>query len=1322
MIAWNSELRSTNPRKRLSIACFIGAIACCCMTAYGDGENAAQRLSRDAPAMRDVGAEANKALYCVGYAHLDTQWRWDFVKTIDDYIRATLDDNFALFERHPEYVFSFTGSVRYEMMKEYYPKRYERLKQYIADNRWFVSGSSVDEGDVNVPSPESIIRQVLYGNLFFKREFGEGSVDFMLPDCFGFPASMPSIWAHCGLLGFSTQKLTWGSAVGIPFPIGVWEGPDGAGVIAALDPGPYSGGIKGRVDQNADWLRRVQRNGQLYGVWADYHYYGVGDIGGAPNEADVQNYVASQAAPDRRMDIVLSSSDQLFRDITPKLRERLPRFRGDMLLTEHSAGTLTSQSYMKRWNRKAEQLADAAERAAVAGWWLGQTEYPRKKLKRAWVRLLANQMHDILPGTSIPRAYRYSWNDDVLAQNQFAQVLTGAAGDVASCMDTRVEGTPLLVFNPLAIERSDVVEATVMVKTATAVRVFGPDSKEAPSQIIDRDGDAFHILFIASAAANGFAVYDVQPAKTPFDDGNGPTADERSLENETYRIRFNETGDVESIVDKRFDQDRELLARPASLVFTHERPGTYPAWNMDWADRKNPPAGKVDGAPSWRIVERGPVRATLAVTRHARDSTFTQMVRLTRGDSGRVIEWDATIDWQATECALKASFPLTVGNPEATYNWGLGTIARGNNEPVKYEVPSHEWFDLTDANGDYGVTVLEDSKFGSDKPADNELRLTLLYTPGVRRSFMDQHSQDWGVHQIRYGLYGHERDWRDAKSEWRGRRFNQPLRAFTVDKHAGPLGRTFTLMRCDSPQVDIRAIKLGEQRDAVIVRVGELWGRCADNIRLEFAADIESAQIVDGQERTLEKIAPDRRELTFNLPPFGVRAFAVKLASPSIKSPDRLPSSVIDLPFDTDVASRDDDRTDGAMDAQGRTYPGELLPAERIDGNVRFKLGPSKAGQPQAVTCRGQTIQLGDVRGNQIHLLAAATDDVDATFRVGAERHELGIQAWTGFIGQWYDRVFDRTFGEVDFRCDGKVVAIKPAYIKRDDVAWFATHRHHPESGNEAYRFAYIYHYVLPRTDAKVKELTLPYDERVRIFAASMADGESVASAALLYDDFDDARPIAIRHDYGGEKETVFADLQPIASVSAGRVPDFAGLPIGQPRGDDDVDQSGGHEFDFVVYAPNEKLAIHSGSGVVDGKLPRLNDGEVAQNNDDTKRCVWYDNEGRFTIDLKSPRALEHISTYSWHVSNRAPQYFSVWGSRESEMPDPGFKPGESGAWELIAVVDTRSAGQGGVHATRIDRRGEPIGPYRHLLWICENVGQGTFLTEIDIDFAKPSP
>ena len=111
----------------------------------------------------------DKVLYTIGYAHLDTEWNWDYPTTINEYIWNTMNDNFKLFEKYPDYVFNFTGSRRYGMMKEYYPESYKKVKDYIAAGRWFVSGSSVDEGEANISSSESVIRQVLYGNLYFKR-------------------------------------------------------------------------------------------------------------------------------------------------------------------------------------------------------------------------------------------------------------------------------------------------------------------------------------------------------------------------------------------------------------------------------------------------------------------------------------------------------------------------------------------------------------------------------------------------------------------------------------------------------------------------------------------------------------------------------------------------------------------------------------------------------------------------------------------------------------------------------------------------------------------------------------------------------------------------------------------------------------------------------------------------------------------------------------------------------------------------------------------------------------------------------------------------
>lgn len=183
----------------------------------------------------------DKVLYTIGYAHLDTEWNWEYPTTINEYIKNTMQDNFKLLEKYPDYVFNFTGSRRYNMMKEYYPDSYKKVKDYINQGRWYISGSSVDEGEANISSSESVLRQVLYGNLYFKREFNKESFDYMLPDCFGFVSTLPSVWSHAGLLGFSTQKLTWRSTNGVPFNIGVWEGPDGKGLLAALNATDYTG-------------------------------------------------------------------------------------------------------------------------------------------------------------------------------------------------------------------------------------------------------------------------------------------------------------------------------------------------------------------------------------------------------------------------------------------------------------------------------------------------------------------------------------------------------------------------------------------------------------------------------------------------------------------------------------------------------------------------------------------------------------------------------------------------------------------------------------------------------------------------------------------------------------------------------------------------------------------------------------------------------------------------------------------------------------------------------------------------------------------------
>ena len=1075
---------------------------------------------------RPVDLSHGRNLYVVGYAHLDTQWRWTYPLAIRDYLANTLHDNFALFEKYPNYVFNFSGSRRYEMMQEYYPTEFLKLKDYVAAGRWFPAGSSVDEGDSNVPSGESLVRHVLYGNRYFRREFGLASEEFMLPDCFGFPAALPSVLAHAGVKGFSTQKLTWGSAVGIPFKVGVWVGPDGRSVVAALDPGAYTGRVTGDLSTNESWLKRIEATGQMSGAFVDYHYYGTGDRGGAP-VADSVRWVERSLVSGGPVRVINAPADRMFKDLQPEQIAKLPRYQGELLLTEHSAGSITSEAYMKRWNRKNELLADAAERASVAALWLGGAPYPAKKLYDAWDLLLGSQMHDMLPGTSHPKAYEYCWNDEILAANQFAAVLEDAAGTVTSALDTRGDGVALAVYNPLSIERDDIVEAEVAFPGATpaALNAIAPDGAVAPAQIIGRVGDNLKVLFLARVPSVGFAVYSLRPAAAGQAAASPLTATNSTLENARYRVALDTEGDVASIVDKLNNQ--ELLSAPARLSFHSEKPKAYPAWNMDWTDRQKPPRGYVEGPAQVRVVESGPVRVALEVEREAQGSRFIQTIRLGAGGAGDRVEFTTRIDWQTSESSLKAVFPLSAANPLATYDGQLGTVMRGNNDPKKYEVPQHQWFDVTATDGSRGVAVLNDSKFGSDKPDDRTVRLTLLYSPGVRNYTQDQAVQDFGRHDILYALAAHNGDWRQGGVPAQAARLNQPLRAFQSPAHTGPLGRSFSLFKVSSGQVAIQAVKKAEDGDEMVIRLRELTGQPIRGMRVSAATPIAGAREIDGQERPLGAATVTQGELTCDLGGYGLRAFALKLAPAAAKLP--APAfAPVSLTYNDDVVSTNANRTDGRFDAAGGTFPAEQLPAKLVSEGVEFTLGPTTDGQTNAVAAHGQTLTLPAGNFNRLYLLAAADGDTPVRFQVDAHPVELTIQNWTGYIGQWDTRQWAGNPPDNVFNWIYDFSGLTPGYTKRAPVAWFSSHHHSPR-GDAYYEYCYLFKYRLD-LPAGAQSVTLPDDPHVRFFAASVASTthDDLRAAGPLYDRLDDHTPDAPAFSPAGGK---FADATAVTIV-----------------------------------------------------------------------------------------------------------------------------------------------------------------------------------------------
>jgi alpha-mannosidase len=1135
-------------------------------------------------------------LYVVPYAHLDTQWRWEFPQTISEYLLKTMRVNFDLIDKYPHYVFNWTGSNRYRLMKEYFPADYARVKKYVAAGRWFPAGSSVEEGDVNMPSAEAIIRQVLYGNTYFRQEFGKASAEYMLPDCFGFPASLPSLLAHAGVKGFSTQKLSSGwqpapkvggpdspeqTPMGIPFNVGLWEGPDGKTILAALNPGGYGSNIStdlskeptagggGRGGED-NWVTRVELDGEVTGVYADYKYVGTGDTGGATAEYTARILEAmvtksetvlgaaggrgggrggANAAPptpavpvrvgEGPLTVIPATADQMFLDIQPEMTTRMPRWKGDLELINHSAGSLTSEAIHKRWNRKNEILADEAEKASLAAAWLRSGRpYPQQRLNDAWTLVMGGHFHDSAAGTATPRAYEFIQNDDVIAMNQFAGVLTDATQTVASALDTQTKGTAVVVYNPLNIEREDVVEATIALPADTkAVRVTGPDGKQVPSQV---QGDK--VLFLAKAPSVGYAVYDVEPAaegmpstlKVNVRAGGGrggggrggaaANAAPTSIENDRYRVTLDNNGDVAGIFDKLVD--RELLSAPMRLAISNDHPSQWPAWNMDFDQEQAPPRAFVHGVTGGvRIKENGPARVTLEVTRtNTEGSHFVQSVSLSAGDAGNRVEFGEVIDWKTLYSNLKATFPLAASNEDATYNWGLGTVRRPSASERQFEVASHQWIDLTDRGGSYGATILTDCKNGSDKPNNNTLRLTLVRTPGVDSSYTDQANQDWGHHEMMFGIAGHRGDWRDGQTDWQAYRLNQPLIAFEAAKHSGELGKQFSLVTVSNPRIQIMALKKAELSDEVVLRMVELDGRPQQNVVVKFAGAIQAAREMNGQELPIAgNPTLANGTLVTNFTAYQPRTFALKLAAATSKAAPAS-SKPVTLTYDLSVSSNDDTKTVGGFDSKGNAIPAEMLPATIDFGPAQFKLAPAGTGKANAMVAKGQTLQLPAGQFNRVYLLAASSDgDQKATFKVGDKAVDLNIENWGGFIGQWDTRIWnlpsrdwassanhavwplapvaqDAARGRSEPRYPEDFVGMAPGYVKPADLAWYASHHHTAEGLNEPYQYSYLFAYAVD-LPAGSKTLTLPNNDKIRVLAVSVTDeGPLVKPAQLLYD------------------------------------------------------------------------------------------------------------------------------------------------------------------------------------------------------------------------------
>ena len=1049
------------------------------------------------------GKADQKTLFFISNSHLDSQWNWDVKTTINEYVRNTMEQNFTRLDKYPNLTFNFEGAIRYMWMKEYYPEQYAKLKTYVQNGRWHISGCAVDANDVMVSSAESIMRNWLYANQFFKKEFGvRGGYDVMLPDCFGFSYALPSLAKHCGFKGFHTAKLAWGSAGydQLP-PFGIWQGVDGSQIYAVYKPGAYDNHeqYNKNMANDSEMAAITADNYNKYGVAAEIRYVGPrSDRGGALQDnasssgENTPYWLNLSAQTNGAVKVRIATPDEIFDYLDQNKNQKYHVKDGELPMRTHGVGSYTSRTMLKLWNRRNELLADATEKSASLAQWLGVQTYPQTAINDAWVRNLWQAHHDGITGTSIPNAYLYSMNDYVLVNKTLANLLKTTTGNIVRAMDTQTEGMPVVVYNPLSFQRTDIVEARLtMPAKPEGLRVFDKDGKEVLSQISSYDDTTGEVVFLfaATVPSLGYAVYDVR-----FGEASHLTSSlqmnrrSRQLSNGNYRLTLSETGDPSLLIDLANNR-KVLSASQLQMIYDHE--DTWPSWEISYTDILRTPTA-VDENVSITKAEDGPLRKSFRVVKEKDGSQFVQYIRMNALDNR--IDIVSEVDWQSHERMLKANFQMAFNNPKATYDISLGTIERGNRTADCYEVQGHQWADMSTIDGSYGLSILNDCKYGWDKPTDSSLRLTLIHTPSTGNSYTHQAHQDLGVNLFTYSLFPHQGKWSELTQK-AASQLNQPLVAVAAPKHEGALGKEVEFLSVSTDQVAVKAVKKAEETNELIVRVYEWAGQQHDKVTLTFPKRVLSAREVNGLEEPIGSATTSANTLTFSISKYQPKTFAVTLAAATPPA-DKQTDVAVSLPYNVDMMSYESKKND-ALKSAPYAYPAELVPDVVTADGISFVMGNRSDGQENAVRCSGQTIDLPAAAGRKLYLLAASTEPTGTVgeFVVGDQTYQFEVPYYGG------------TLGQLDSPYNGGT------HYRKQDVALTTTHSHHI-SGNsdEQYRFLYMYRFAMTLPEG-ASQLKLPSNSSLMVYAATVSDTQA-----------DDIQPLTTLQTY--------IDYQELGSLS----------------------------------------------------------------------------------------------------------------------------------------------------------------------------------------------
>jgi alpha-mannosidase len=778
--------------------------------------------------------ESQFNLSAIGHAHIDTAWLWPLAETRRKCIRS-FSSALRYMDEYPDYKFACSQAQQYEWMKESQPELYARIKQKAKEGRFIPAGGSWVEPDCNIPSGESLVRQFLFGQRFFQQEFGITCSEFWEPDVFGYSAALPQILRGVGMPYFLTIKLSWSQFNKISSHTFWWEGLDGSRVLTHFPP---ADDYNAKADVK-DVLFSMTNYKDLERSNEAYMLFGFGDGGGGPNLAMLEQITRLRDV-DGLPRTEMRAPAEFFQRLEADARD-LTTWVGELYLELHR-GTYTTQAHNKRYNRRSELLLRDVEFLSAVAFATKGADYPTEVVNSLWKRVLTNQFHDIIPGSSIAEVYIDSTAD-------YEQVIA-AGGELREkaiqlLSDTK-SGSCVFVANTLDHPRTEVVELPQGIQGAQ----------------IAANGK---VLGVVSAPALGYAVTEVKSVRAQV---TAQQAGEQFiLENDSLRAVLGNDGSLISLVEKQTGRDAVAPGSVANhFVLFDDNPANWDAWDVDIFHLEK--RDDVGPAKSACLIEAGSLRAAVEfIYTISPFSSMRQVVSLTA--LAKQLEFTTDIGWHENHKFLKVEFPINVHAQQANYEIQFGHLQRPTHfntswDMARFEVCFHKWADLSEP--DFGVSLFNDCKYGGGTQG-NIMRLSLLRSPK-----MPDLTADMGQHTFRYGLMPHIGSLQQAGVIDAGYDFNVPL--LLSPTNAQPTEVSF--FQINQPGVVIDTIKKAEDSEAIIVRLYESFG-CQQSAILSSSLPVLSATCCNLLEEQDEPVAWQNGALAFELTPFQIVTFKLKL-------------------------------------------------------------------------------------------------------------------------------------------------------------------------------------------------------------------------------------------------------------------------------------------------------------------------------------------------------------------------------------------------------------------------------------------------------------